>query len=341
MVDNLKSSPLISIIMPVYNVEKFIEQSLESVFFQKNQNYELIIIIDGATDNSQQLVSKVVEKKNNLNVRVIETENRGLSAARNKGIFESKGKYIYFFDSDDYLDQNFLSTVVPIIENGKVDIVLFNYREIEQESMKIVSERVSDVCGKFSSESLIDKYLDGEVQNYAWSYIAKKDIYVQNNILFPEGRAYEDITVLPKVIFFANNINVINTILYNYRIRANSITNETETGKTVKYLNDYLVNIKENRTWMLQNFNKNKWKKIYSYYLNHLFQIFMIATTYKTIDYQSVVPVVNEIIDIEKIENIKNISFKKRVIIFFMKMGLGSLVFKIIQFKIILQKKNK
>lgn len=341
MVDNLKSSPLISIIMPVYNVEKFIEQSLESVFFQKNQNYELIIIIDGATDNSQQLVSKVVEEKNNLNVRVIETENRGLSAARNKGIFESKGKYIYFFDSDDYLDQNFLSTVVPIIENAKVDIVLFNYREIEQESMKIVSERVSDVCGKFSSESLIDKYLDGEVQNYAWSYIARKDIYVQNNILFPEGRAYEDITVLPKVIFFANNINVINTILYNYRIRANSITNETETGKTVKYLNDYLVNIKENRTWMLQNFNKNKWEKIYSYYLNHLFQIFMIATTYKTIDYQSVVPVVNEIIDIEKIVNIKNISFKKRVIIFLMKMGLGSLAFKIIQFKIILQKKNK
>lgn len=341
MVDNLKSSPLISIIMPVYNVEKFIEQSLESVFFQKNQNYELIIIIDGATDNSQQLVSKVVEGKNNLNVRVIETENRGLSAARNKGIFESKGKYIYFFDSDDYLDQNFLSTVVPIIENAKVDVVLFNYREIEQESMKIVSERVSGICGKFSSESFIDKYLDGKVQNYAWSYIARKDIYVQNNILFPEGRAYEDITVLPKIIFFANNINVINNILYNYRIRANSITNETKTDKIVKYLNDYLVNIKENKIWMLKNFNKNKWEKVYGYYLNHLFQIFMIATTYKTIEYQSVDPVVSEIINIERVRNIKNISLKKRVIIFLMKMGLGSLVFKIIQCKVMLLRKNR
>ncbi|GEB41018.1 hypothetical protein Llac01_03580 [Leuconostoc lactis] len=338
MVAKLNNIPLVSIIMPVYNVENFVEQSLASVFAQKNQNYELIIIVDGSTDNSRQLISRIVAKKNNLNIQIIETENKGLSAARNRGILESHGKYIFFFDSDDYLDQNFLSTIVPIIENGKEDVILFNYREVEQEGMKVIDEHINTFCGELSSEFIIDKYLAGKVQNYAWSFIAKKEIYINNNIIFPEGKAYEDVMVFPKIIFFARHISVISEILYNYRRRKNSITSETNNNKTVKYLHDYLVNIQENKIWMLQNFNKKNRKNIYRYCLNHLFQIFMIASTHKTIEYQSMAPVVNEIIEIERIGNIKKISLKKRIIIFLMKMGLGSLVFKLIQFKVILQK---
>ena len=118
-----------SIIVPVYNVEKYLGKCLNSLVNQKNDNYEIIIVNDGSTDNSQKIID-VYEKKYPKLIKSFEKENGGLSSARNYGIDNSNGKYLLFVDSDDYVSDNYLEVLDDSVNINNPDILVFNYNVV-------------------------------------------------------------------------------------------------------------------------------------------------------------------------------------------------------------------
>lgn len=325
--------PLISIVMPVYNVAPYLKECIESVLNQTYQNFELIIINDGSTDDSLSVIKEMFPIEYPSNIKVIQTENNGLAAARNLGIKKAIGEYLFFLDSDDFLETEFLEEITHHIINQKCDVIIFNYRSVSESGNKQQGQHSEYTSGIFTSEKLMINYLEGNIQNYAWSYVATKNLYQKNNIIFPANKAYEDIPVFPKILYFAEKIQVIRDVLYNYRQREQSITKEKRTQKTIKYLSDYLSNVEYNRKWMLQHLNPNYKINVYKYCINHYFQILMIARKDDSFPYNKLLKVMQCIKRDARYLSLNDISFKKLVFIYAVKLGLGRLCFSIIKFQ--------
>ncbi|MEG0679282.1 MAG: glycosyltransferase family 2 protein, partial [Carnobacterium sp.] len=119
----MKNNPLVSVIVPVYNVEEYIEECLESIVNQKYQSLEIIVVEDGSTDESPQRIQKYL---NDDRILFIEQKNKGLSGARNTGMSKASGEYILFVDSDDYIDVHLLSDLVPLMQDNQLDLIRFN-----------------------------------------------------------------------------------------------------------------------------------------------------------------------------------------------------------------------
>ncbi|WP_431061046.1 glycosyltransferase family 2 protein [Weissella paramesenteroides] len=328
---NKREFPLISIIMPVFNVELYLKDSIESVLTQTYSNFELIIIDDGSTDNSAEEIKKIRARTGYKNIQFIQTDNKGLSMARNLGIKKSVGQYIYFLDSDDFLETNFIEKITDEIQDKNCDMVIFNYNKVDNMGNKIFENGMHITNNIHDSKRLMTEYLEGNIQNYAWSYVAKKDLYCKNKIFFPIRRAYEDIVVFPKLLYFSKKPIFIKEKLYNYRQRDNSITNETKAVKVINYLADYLSNIEYNKKWMLKYLINNYKKNLDMYFLNHYIQIFMIATENKYFPYENIRPVVKIISENVRVTDLKEVSFKKIILIYLFKLGFGKFIFRIMQ----------
>lgn len=324
---------LISIIMPVYNVEHYLQDSIRSVFNQTYLNFEFIIIDDGSTDNSLLKIKEMISTYHVDNVRVIQTENRGLSAARNLGIKEAIGEYIFFLDSDDFLEIYFLERMIHYITNQKSDVLIFNYRNVDESGNQQYGKFSKYTTGIFTPQAIMVEYLEGNIQNYAWSYVAKRNLYLKNNILFPIGKAYEDIPVFPRILYFAQKTQVINDVLYNYRQRDQSITKEQQTQKVIKYVSDYLSNVEYNREWMLQNLDIKFREKIYRYCMRHYFQIIMIAAQNNAFPYSKIMQVTQCIQRDAKNIRLKDLRTKRLLFIAALNLGLGRIFFHIIKYQ--------
>lgn len=176
----------ISIIIPAYNVENYIESALESVFLQKTPAYEVIIVNDGSTDATADKISNY-ERRND--VQIITTENQGLGPARNEGLKRASGNYVYFFDSDDILDVEFLSFMGHVIKaNRDADLVLFSGATFIDDSFKGDKHRdlvrpleISGIDGN-KAVALLVGY--GSPTATAWLYVSKRDLWVKNNLSF-------------------------------------------------------------------------------------------------------------------------------------------------------------
>ncbi|QEA35202.1 glycosyltransferase family 2 protein [Weissella soli] len=324
-------APLISIVMPVYNVAHYLKDSIGSVFSQTGQNFEFIIINDGSTDDSLSKIEELLSTKCFNNIKVIQTENKGLSAARNLGIKKATGEYLFFLDSDDFLEKDFLETVSYHIISQKSDVIIFNYRNVDESGNKQYRQCSEYTSGIFTSESIMADYLEGNIQNYAWSYVAKRDLYMKSNTLFPVGKVYEDIPVFPRIVYFSKKIQVISDILYNYRQRDQSITREQQTQKIIKYLSDYLSNVEYNREWMLQSLGLKFREKIYTYSMNHYFQIIMIAAQQNSFPYNKLAEVTQCIQRDARNMFLTDLTIKRIVFIYALKLGLGRMCFRIIK----------
>lgn len=169
-----------SIIIPVYNVSDYLTEALDSVKNQTFDDYEVIIVNDGSTDSSEQIIDTYV--LNSKKFRKINISNSGQGAARNKGVAESKGDYLVFFDPDDILDTNLLTNLNNTITTNHskcIDIVVYDYIDFEGERFNVLRTH------KFPQK--LDDY--GPV---AWNKAYKKTFWNQNNLSFPEGIKYED-----------------------------------------------------------------------------------------------------------------------------------------------------
>lgn len=224
---------LISIIVPVYNSEKYIEQCITSVLNQCYKKIELILIDDGSTDLSGQICDTYAKK--DKRVVVIHQTNQGVSKARNKGVEVSKGNWIMFVDSDDWIDSQLLSKVGKYL-SGEYDIVFFGYREtfVNQTVNKAVGSKNSVLLAdelnllilkNINKNFKLDRSLEGIKVSVPWGKVIKKELLTKNDIHFIPDLYGEDMVYNLYCFKYASKAFFISEAMYNYRQRQVSLYN--------------------------------------------------------------------------------------------------------------------
>lgn len=227
-------TPLFSIIIPVYNVEKYVQTCIDSVISQTYSNLEIIMVDDGSTDTSGQLCDKAAML--DPRIKVIHQKNAGLSAARNAGIDKATGDYLYFVDSDDYIDKNLVETVLNAYSKYDVDIVIFGTNVINEDSTP--KGTIDNLQGEFTQQKeALGALLQGEIDDYAWNKVCKRHIFEQ--VYYPVGHNWEDAATTYKLFLKTNKIVSIPDRLYYYRSRKDSISAQM-TEKALQEI--YLMN---------------------------------------------------------------------------------------------------
>lgn len=225
---------MFSIIVPVYNVEKYLDKCLASILRQTFKNFECIIIDDGSPDNSNAIIDKYV--KLDQRFKVLHQKNMGVSAARNTGLDIAKGDYIIFVDSDDYIADDYLEKLALKIADTDADIVICGFIEAYKDHEK------NKVFAVESIEVIKQNILADIWPSYPWNKCYKK--YLFENIRFPVGKIFEDLLIIPELCLSAKTIVCIPDKLYYYnRQNVNSIT----ATKNVKKLYDLFLGRLKNR----------------------------------------------------------------------------------------------
>ena len=259
--------PKFSIIISVYNTSKFLPKCFDSILSQSLDDYEIVVINDGSTDNSQKIIDKYVKRYKNKFKSFI-TENKGLSEARNLGIKNSSGEYFIFLDSDDYLEKNLIKNLSSNIDNNP-DLIRYQVKTINN-SYK-VKERYHEK--PFKGLNGVDAFniiVDYHFIENATCYAYKKEFFVKNKFKFMKNIYHEDFALIPLVIIKASCVNSIDYIGYNYVQRNNSIMSnsdkDTKTKKVYDFLKgfDYLYS----QISKIKNIDEEDKKTVYSYIAN-------------------------------------------------------------------------
>jgi glycosyltransferase involved in cell wall biosynthesis len=213
----------ISIIMPCYNCEKFLEVSLGSLINQKNKKFEIIFIDDGSKDNSA-IVAAELLKSSGIKHIIINQENRGVSYSRNKCLELASGDYIYFLDSDDYVNENFIELVLNKLVNKSKNMLICSYNILKDSKVMFKYKFTNK---NLNGKEFIKAYFKNEVQMTMCNCIIRKDVIKKNNIIFNES-AYvgEDIEFLVKALFWSENVELLNETLYYYCSQKGSASNK-------------------------------------------------------------------------------------------------------------------
>ena len=249
--------PEISLIIPVYNVEKYLSKALKSVEKQTFKDFEVIIINDGSTDNSMDIINEFVGR--NKNFIVIDQENRGLSEARNRGICVSRGKYIAFMDSDDYIEENFLEVLYDNAVKHDADIVCCNFNFYYPENELKVYMPLTSLPGIYTGSKALKKLiLDISVHHFAWNKLYKRYLFIDKGVRFYD-MYFEDIATSPRLFYYAEKVVLLGKALYNYTSRETSILGNINFKK----INDFISALGTIRNFLE---NKNSYKK----YKNHI-----------------------------------------------------------------------
>lgn len=216
---------LISVIVPVYNVEKYLDECVNSILDQTYSNIEILLIDDGSTDNSPNICD-FYEKQDNR-VRVIHQQNGGLSLARNIGIEKSQGDFIVFVDSDDYISTDMLEVMINEMKKNieSTSILMCNFVKFDSYGNVIKKNNYNLEKEIIDKVSAIDRLIVSKDINYivAWGKLYKKEVF--DEIRFPLNKQNEDEFVMHKVYFNCDSIICLDKCFYKYRIRDNSIMN--------------------------------------------------------------------------------------------------------------------
>ncbi len=264
------STPKISVIIPVYNVEKYLKKCVESVLSQTLKDIEIILVDDGSPDNCPIICDEYAKKDNRI--VVIHKQNGGLSDARNAGMRIAKGKYIGFVDSDDYIEPDMFEKMYQIADKDGSDVVVCNiwldyeYKNCKNSYWPLVAN------GSVSKDEIYNYMY--KYPSYAVNKIYKRSFLCENNIDFIKGYLYEDVPFFTQVMLLAKKVSYCIDNLYFYRLgREGAITNK----KSAKQLDIVcIVNIVEN---LLKSLNAPanvfdnfyKWKiEIYTWMYNLL-----------------------------------------------------------------------
>lgn len=223
---------LVSVIIPVYNVERFIRESLNSVLKQSHKNLEIIIVDDGSTDTCKSIVDEFAA----LDSRciVIHQVNKGLSGARNSGLDIATGDYLFFLDSDDILDFFIIEKLLKAILQYDADISCCG-TVFCNENGKLIKKECTDSVKIFKGkEQIYGLIKTKEIPTMAWGKLYKKQLF--NNVRFPQGQVFEDVATIYKTLLASNNTVLINESLYWYRQVMNSISHKSFNIKKLDLL---------------------------------------------------------------------------------------------------------
>lgn len=251
-------NPKISVIIPVYNTSIYLRQCLDSVLNQDFEDYEVICVNDGSTDNSLDILREYEEKSSKI--KVINQINSGVAKTRNTGLKNASGDFLAFLDSDDFIKENYLSKLYNTAINTGSDIVICNfYRYYEQINLaKPVFYKFRR--GQFDKYKILKGLIpDNLIHSYLWNKLWKREIF-ENHNAFPNMK-FEDLAIMPELIYKADKITVINDALYYYRIRKTSIVRSI----SLQTQNDYMKAYGLIRLFLEENKEYNTFKRQYSY----------------------------------------------------------------------------
>lgn len=228
---------LVSVIVPVYNVEAYLLDCLYSIFAQNYAAIEVIAINDGSTDTSLEILKNYAAKDSRL--KIITQENKGLSGARNTGLEHAIGDYILFVDSDDYVSHELIECCLKAFETHKTEMVIFNHAEFKDGSNDHREELKNIDSGFIESTQFLKQTgkLPTLTWNPVWLYAYKRSFLEKNALKFHEGILHEDILFTPMALANAESLVVLSNVLYFYRQRKGSITTDPEKAK--QSLKDY------------------------------------------------------------------------------------------------------
>ena len=234
------SHDLISVIVPVYNVENYLNKCVESIVTQTYKELEIILINDGSSDKSGIVCDGWALKDNRI--RVIHKSNGGLSDARNTGLDIATGEYIVFVDSDDYIDSEMYEKLWTVLKKNGADLAICGFNQVTDKGDPL------EICGLELKDGIIDKkeVLKGIIHSgsncVAWNKMYHSRLF--DCIRFPLGKYYEDRMVMPLIIERSNRIVATSETLYNYRLSSNSITRSNPNIKWFDDVEGFYCNLK-------------------------------------------------------------------------------------------------
>lgn len=242
----MKGEELISIIVPIYKVEKYLRRCIDSIRYQTYSNIEIILVDDGSPDDCGMICDKYAEADSRI--KVIHKKNGGLSSARNAGLDCSEGKYIGFVDSDDWIELDMYELLYKKLKENNAEISIIQHSFVIDEN--IVPEKHSGRTYVYNSQEAVKLLLkDTKIKSHAWDKLYKKEVF--EHIRFPEGRYYEDIFIMHNIFNLAEKIVFTDEIKYYYLQRENSIV----ASKNIHPLLD-MMKACEIRYDDLRNFNE-------------------------------------------------------------------------------------
>jgi glycosyltransferase involved in cell wall biosynthesis len=224
----------VSVIIPVYNVEKYLNECLDSVCNQTLENIEIICVNDGSSDKSLEILNEYSKSDNRI--RIITQMNQGLAASRNNGLKYASGKYVYFLDSDDYIELDALENLLNNAVSNDSDVVLFKFQNVDDNRnlhKRGIEFKIDKIFGDIDYDNFTFTYKDAKrhVLNSAFSACLK--LYKKEFISpfeFPVGLNFEDVPVHVKVMLNAERISFVPEFLYYYRSNPDSILNSSANG---------------------------------------------------------------------------------------------------------------
>lgn len=251
----MPTSPKISVIVPVYNVEKFIGRCIHSVLEQSFRDYELIVVNDCTPCNAISIVKAIMQENPDHRVTIIErASNGGLGAARNTGIAAAQGEFLFFLDSDDWLAPHALRKLYEHAEEKGSDIVAFSFY-ISTDDHAYPSATFRHLAPSADHRQFVLNYSPG-----AWNKLYRKYLFAENNILFPEkNQWYEDVATIPLIIGRSKTLTILDEPLLYYYQRADSIMGQTRKG------NEKLFDIFKSVDRLVANkrvFSKKEWLEL-------------------------------------------------------------------------------
>lgn len=226
---------MISIIVPVYKVEKYIKRCVNSILAQTYKDIEIILVDDGSPDNCPEICDEFVEKYNNIHV--IHKQNGGLSSARNAGIDCASGEFITFVDSDDWIEADIYEYAIELQQKYNADIVEYGFRYVYDEKEVIEHDSTSSIDFVFEGKEMLSRMYQNNIGGsvLAWNKIYRKNLF--EHVRFEIGKIYEDSLIMPKLFFKAKRCVVSNRCGYfYYQGNTDSITHMDFSEKNLQSL---------------------------------------------------------------------------------------------------------
>jgi glycosyltransferase involved in cell wall biosynthesis len=272
----MKKDVLLTVVIPVYNVEKYLKRCIESILIQEWKNYDILLVDDGSTDSSPQICDDYAKVYDFISV--IHKKNGGLSEARNTGISHAKGDYVYFPDSDDWLEPQTFKELADVLESQEFDIVSFNREFVKGEEDTIVSDPLVTQVYE-GKDAFVQMLKHSYITGFANDKIYKKSLFIDNNISFPKGKYYEDLGTNYKLFLSAENVFATNQKYYHYLIdNPDSITqswNEQKFSDMFEFYKDIFYS-----DFVRSRLNQEELQTSQLYYVNGLIHI--LASLYKS-----------------------------------------------------------
>lgn len=254
---------LVSVIVPVYNVENYLEECIVSIVVQSYSNFELLLVDDGSTDSSGDICEMLKRKYSDIDIFVYHKENGGLSDARNYGIDRANGSYITFVDSDDYIKPDYIEELVESLEKNEADMSVCGLSLLKNG----ILIATNDARGKdlFNRENAVKMALKNRIRQSAWGKMYRREVF--KSIRFPKGLLYEDLAVFFDILLQCDRIAVFDSPLYIYRIRNESIMRSEFSEKQfceVRIIEEAMEKVEEYYPYMRVEIIE---RKLYSYFI--------------------------------------------------------------------------